>query len=223
MSREQQNSSNKIYYTVFDQKFRTRVREGEPDALERINKKGVQVFEREVNAMFGMIEDISVEDSDYGKQIKITLDANEDGKHPILGFGVESKNGRDMMKLLPAVDFSREVRILPYRFTPTDGKDELSGISIAQKNDEGKFTEKIQNYFIEPVTKKHINGYPTIDWDNSSESEQKIYKIKRDEFLLKHLMEKVIAKFSQAKPAKDDFGDPIQYPEDEINPADVPF
>lgn len=217
MSREQTNSSDKVYYSVFDQKFRTKVREGTPDAIERINKKGVQVFERESSALFGKIEDVFLEDSDFGKQIKIVLDKNEDGKHPVIGFGVESKNGRDVLKLLPSVDFSKEVRILPYRFTPEGGSEEISGISIAEQDEEGKFTKKVQNHFIDSETKKPINGFPTIAWDSSTEAEQKIYKIQRDAFLVEYLEKNVLPNFASEK--KDDF----EYPDEDLKPENIPF
>jgi len=214
MSYEQKSESSNIYYQIYDQKFRTRVPEGHPEALERINKLGKQVFEKETGALFGRIEDVSIEDSDFGKQIKITLDQNEDGKHPVISVGVESKNGRDLLKILPSVDFSKEVRIFPYRFKPEDKDEEISGISIAHPDDEGRFTNKVQNHFVDPETKKYLHDFPTIDWDKASEAEQKIYKIQRDAFLVKYLEDNVISKFSQEKTT--DF----EYP---IAEGDLPF
>lgn len=232
MSREQENKSDKVYYTVFDQKFRTKVREGTPEAIERINKKGVRVFEREVSALFGVVEDIFLEDSDFGKQVKIVLDKNEEGKNPVIGFGVESKNGRDILKILPGVNFAKEVRILPYRFTPEGESEERSGISIAQADEDGKFTVKVQNYFVDPVTKGPANGFPTINWDKATEAEQKIYKIQRDAFLVESLEENILPKFAKVSHAKKDvdFGNPsgqtengFEYPEEEVKPEDIPF
>jgi hypothetical protein len=217
MSSEMKNESNKIYFSVFDQKFRTRVPEGSDDALSRINKLGKQVHEREVSALFGVIEDLAIEDSDYGKQLKITLDKNDDGKNPVITFGVESKNGRDVLKLLPAVDFSKEVRILPYRFTPDDKDEEVSGISIAHKDDEGKFTKKVGNYYYDPIAKKYLHGYPVLaDWDKATESEQKIYKIQRDEFLLEETKKLIEKSFSEKTTT-------YEYPKDELDPKDIPF
>ncbi len=210
--------SNKKYYSVFSGAFRTKVPEGTPEALERTNKNGVRVLEREVKALFGTIENIAIEDSDYGKQLKITLDSNDEGVHPVLSFSVESKDGRDVLKKLPAIDFSKEVRIMPYRFTPDDKDEEISGISIAQEDAEGKFTNKVENFFYEPTTKKYLHDFPTIDWDKATESEQKIYKIKRDEFLLNYIQEKIVPSFSE-KPEDTGF----EYPTDEIKPEDVPF
>lgn len=220
MSREEAaTTSDKQFYQVYDGSFRTKVREGTPEALERVNKKGVQVFEREVKALFGLIENVALEDSDFGKQVKITLDANDEGRHPVLSFGVESKDGRDVLRKLPGVDFSKEVRIMPYRFVPEDKNEEVSGISFTQQDEEGKYTIKIENFFFDNEKKEYLHDFPTINWDDSSESDQKIYKIKRDEFLVNYLKENVIPKVSAMKPA--DTG--IKYPEDDLNPEDVPF
>jgi hypothetical protein len=237
MSREETTSTDKQYFQTYSGAFRTRVSEDNPEAISRILQKGPNegrvVYEREVKALFGTIENVAVEThSEYGKRLVITLDKNDEGKHPVLSFGVESKDGRDVLKKLPAIDFSKEVRIMPYRFTPEDRNDEISGISIFHADDEGKFTVKVENYFFDPVKKEHTHGYPTIDWDNSSESEQKIYKIQRDEFLVKYAEENVISKFqsgevSTQKPAEvvDSLynrGD-MKYPEEEVDPADIPF
>lgn len=206
-------SGNKVYYHLFDQKLRTRVPETHPDAIARINKKGVRVHERETFALFGKIENIELQDSDFGKQLRITLDKNDDGKNPILTVGVESKNGRDLLKLLPAVDFNGEVRIMPYRFAPEDKEEEISGMSLTQRDEEGRFTKKVQNFFYNPETKTYLHGYPTIDWDIASDADQKIYKIKRDQFLQDYLREHVIPAFAEK--------DGYEYPDEEF--PDSPF
>lgn len=219
MSSEQTSTgSNKKFYSVFNGAFRTKVPEGTPESFDRINKKGVRVFELEAQALRGIIEDVAIEDSDYGKQIKITLDENDKGQHPILSFGVESKDGRDVLKKLPAIDFSKEVLVRPYRFIPEDKDEEISGISITQPDEEGMFKNKVENFFFDPETKKYIHNYPMIDWDKATEPEQKIYKIQRDAFLLDYVQNNVIPSFSE-KPADSGF----EYPENDISPEDVAF
>ena len=198
MSKEIKGGSNKQYYSIFDGKFRTKVAEGSPEALERVNKLGKQVFERSVDSLIGKIENVYFEASDYGKQIKIELDANENGKVPVLSFGVEGKDGREMLKKLPAIDLSQDVRISPYDFTDESGE-RRSGISIRQGE---TFDSKINSFFVEVKGEgkdkkvKYINGYPTIDWDSATESQQKIYKIERDDFLVKYAEEHILSKFT---------------------------
>lgn len=222
MSKEEIPQNDRQFYQVFGGTFRTRVPEGTPDALERKLEKGPNagkmVYEREVKALFGYIESVAIEDSDYGKQVKITLDKNEDGKNPILTFGVESKDGRDILKKLPGIDYSKEVRIMPYRFTPNDKPDEISGISIFQQDDEGKYTVKIENFFFDPVNKTYLHDFPTIDWDNSDEAGQKIYKIQRDAFLVKYVQENVVSKVSAKKPPE-----AATQNDEELDPSEIPF
>lgn len=209
-------ASNKVFYQIFDQKLRTRVPENHPDAIPRINKKGVQVHERESFALFGKIENVQLKDSDFGKQLEIMLDKNDDGKNPILTVGVESKNGRDILKSLPAVNFDKDVRILPYRYIPEGTTEERTGISIAQQDNEGKFTKKIVNFFFNPETKEYLHKYPTIDWNKATEADKKIYKIQRDQFLQDYLQEHVISRFAAKRESS------IEHPDD-INPEDIPF
>lgn len=220
MSSEATNTSSKKFYQVLNGEFRTRVDESHPEAVSRINKNNVQVFEKPVRAVFGRIEGIEIVDGNFGKQILITLDKNEGGENPVLSFIAESKDGRDVMKKLPAIDFSKEVKIAPYRFTPADKDEEISGISISHQDSEGQFTQKVGNFYFDPIKKVYINGYPSIDWDNSSESEQKIYKIQRDEFLLNET-KKVIEKSFSEKEVK-----AFNYPKNELTEeeiAGIPF
>ncbi len=41
-----------------------------------------------------------------------------------------------------------------------------------------------------------IHDFPTINWDEASESERKIYKIRRDEFLVKYAQQNILPKFA---------------------------
>ncbi len=231
MSREISGGSNKVYYQVVDGSFRTRVPATHPEAVERINKNNKQVFEREVDSLVGMVENIAFEDSEFGLRIAITLDANSEGKNPVINFGVESRDGRDVLRKLPSADLSKEVRFAPYKFTP-DGSDQtLSGLSISQENTEGEFT-KVENHFFDVEKKEYRNGFPTIDWDNATEAQKKIYKITRDEFLVeyakKHVLPSVGVLVGTATYAlKEDapvVRNGYEYPKEELpNDSDLPF
>lgn len=213
MSREVTGSSDKTYYSTFDGTFRTRVREGTDGAIERINKLGKQVFEREVDQLAGVIEDIRIEPSEYGDQLKITLDKNGQGKHPVLSFGVESKDGRDLLRKLPALDLTKEVVFAPYKFQPDDSDTPRSGISLYQDN------QKIENHFFDTATKTFKYGFPTIDWNAATKSQQKVYQITRDEFLMNFLQENVLSKFDSYEKAMD----AALSSKEEITLDDVPF
>lgn len=217
MSREEKATSLKQYYQVFDGTFRTKVDENHPEALKRINKNDKVVFEKEVRALFGYIQNVYFEQSDFGQMLKIELDENEDGKIPVLSFGVESKDGRDVLRKLPGIDFAKEVRIMPYKFKPEDK--EIAGISITQQSETDEFTVKIENFFFDQATKKYLHGFPEIDWDNASETEKKIYKIKRDEFFVEYTKENILPKFGSVPSTTKS----PNIEEGEVNPDDIPF
>lgn len=217
-----QSLSNKIYYSVVGGEFVTRSHEGDPRAKARINKKGVKVWEVPHKAIFGLIEDVSIWDSTIdGKPVKtinITLDLDENGKTPVLTFGVESKNGRTIMERLPALDFSKEVRFMPFdNYVPPGETEPISGLTIHQKGEDEKYTVKIENHFYKDKMPRF--GMPVLDWDKASESEKKIYGIQKTEFLLKYFTENVLTKFSPEKKATA----MPDYPEEVINPEDIPF
>jgi len=222
MSKELETRSNKQYFQVYAGAFRTKVREDYPGAIKRENKNNVVVYEREVPGLSGMVENVEIEDSEFGKQIKITLDENAEGKNPVLSFGVESKNGRDVLRKLPGVDFSKEVEISPYRFTPEDK--EISGISIMQGE------TKIENFFFDKEKKEYLHNFPVIDWDTATESQQKIYKIQRDEFLVNYLQENVCPQFAdkafvkknEVKPIPKSKEEEDSYPTEDLG-GKVPF
>lgn len=223
MSREEQGrSSNKVYYSVVGGTFRRRVSETTAGAIARINKNDKQVFELEVPALVGKIEAIAFEDSDYGKQIKITLDANEHGMHPVLTFGVESKDGRDILRKLPAINLEQEVRIAPFSFTPEGETEKRTGITVSQPDEEGNFTRKIDGYFYDKDTNTYLHGFPTIDWETASETKKKIYKIERDEFLVNYTQEHVIPKLlNEPLTANDVAPTPSKYEDDPLD--QIPF
>jgi hypothetical protein len=198
MSKEiEVGGSNKVYYSIVGGVFVTKVPQSHPDAKERINKLGKQVFEREVGGLEGKIENIEIEPSEYGPQLKITLSANTDGKNPVIGIGLESNNGRILLRKLPAVDLKEDVRFIPYKFTP-EGQDEAkSGLNVFQND------LKIGSHFWDDTKKVFKEGHPTIDWDKATPAQRKIYQIERDEFLKNYLTKNILPKFADAAPRSD--------------------
>ena len=193
MSGTSQQSNNR-YYSVVGGEFKTKSHPEDPKAESRVNKNGVTVWEVGHKAIFGLVEDVSIFDGKLGKQINITLDPDENGKTPVLTFGVESKNGRSIMEKFPSIDFTKEVRFLPFSdYTPPGTTEPISGLSLHQKDEDGKYTVKVENYFY--ADSKPRFGLPVIDWDKATESERKIHSITKADFLLKYFTENVLPKF----------------------------
>lgn len=207
------------FYQVIGGQLKTRELPGTPGAEARINKKGVEVWESSHRALFGSITGIEIVDSEYGKNLHITLDPNEDNETPIISLSLNSREGTDAMHKLPNVDLSQDVRISPYRFTPEGESKEKSGLSIFQRNEEGKFEVKIGSAFYgEGNTRLH--GFPEIDWDNASESDKKIHWIKVGDFLETYLVANVIGKVQ--KPVSQE-KEEVSYPSEEIDASQIPW
>lgn len=223
MSREFNESGNKQYWSTFQGSFRRRAKHTDDPAevITRINKNDKEVKEVARTALGGHITNIYFEPSEYGEQLKIELDANEQGQVPVLGFGVDSKDGRDLMKKLPALDLSKEVKFAPYQFVDED--DKRSGITLYQ-SENGEFDKKIGNHFWDDAKKEFINGFPTIDWDTATEKQQKIWKIERDTFLKTYLLENVCSQFTREGMADAALDKALSgATKNDINPDDIPF
>lgn len=155
------------------------------------------------------IKNVRFEDSDFGENILLTL---SDGENEVVWSENTGTNfGTDLMKKLPNLDFSKKVSIKPYAFEDENGKDKR-GVSIYQE-------DKIQNFFYDG--EKNIHGFPepqkpredmkTADW--------KIYFLNVQVFLTDYIKEHIVSKFDGVQPEEK----AIEYPEEELNPADVPF
>ncbi len=216
MSKEiETGGSNKTYYSIVGGTFTTKVTQSHSQAKERINKLGKQVFEREVGGLEGTIENIDIEQSEYGPQLKITLSATSDGKNPVIGIGLETKHGRELLRKLPAVNLEEDVRFIPYKFTPEGADDPISGLNLFQND------VKVQSHFWDANSKTFKENHPTIDWDAASESQKKIYKITRDEFLKSYLITQILPKFDRRDNGIE-FA-PTDVRAQDISPDEIPF
>ena len=208
-----------MYYTVIDGTLRTKVDEGFPNAVRREyeTKDGAKAvkFERVVDALKGYIEGIQFNDGDYGKTINITLDENDEGKKPIVQFSVEGTYGEDVLKKLPGVDLSKEVRFRPFSFTGDDGRD-VRGVEITQGE------TKIKNFFYDPEKKLALNGYPTPEGDVSEYSKEdwKIFYLQARKFLVAYTQNEIIPKVGFVERVASTL---VDADVEGINPSDIPF
>jgi len=149
-----------IYYSIIDGTFRRRVQEGTEGAVKREyetpkGEKGVK-HEIIVKDIIGFVRDINIFEGDYGRNLQITLDPNEQGVSPKLQISVENNYGEDMLKKLPNVDFKKEVSFTPFAFTDEKTGRDIRGVTIMQDN------EKIKGFFYDPDKGEPINGMPGI-------------------------------------------------------------
>ena len=226
MSREHIQTPNK-YYTIVGGTFRVQVPQNDPSAVRRDwtsadGKTSGTKYERIVNALFGRIENIQFFNGDYGQQVCISLDFNEQQQQPIIALNMASREAEDFLKKLPNIDLSKEVKLRPFSFEGERG-DEVRGMEILQPNDEGEFKTKITNFFRDTEKKENINGYPNPEGDTSdySKDDWKVYFLLARKFLVTYAKENICPKF--ANKMHRDVDAPVEYPKDEINPDDIPF
>lgn len=228
MSGKEQSQPSGTWYTVIDGKFHTKVTEDTPGAVARKwetpdGKSGIK-HELIYNALFGTIENIKFAEGEYGEQVLIYLDKDENGETPIIALSTTSKYGVDFLKRLPGVDLTKEVRIMPFSFQ-NDKDKEVAGVQISHKDEEGKFKVAVKNHFSDGATEnaKATNGFPTppanakdtwvkADWKN-------YFGYVVPKFLSTYAKENVLTKLDgKVSPVKEEY-----YPEDEIRPEDIPF
>lgn len=241
MSREE-IKDKKLYYTIVSGSFRVQVPQDDPTAVRRDWKsadgtKSGTKYERIVNSFVGYIENIDFRDGEYGMQVYITLDENESGEKPVIALATASREAEDLLKKLPNVDFSKEVRLRPFNFEGSEG-DEVRGMEVMQPNEEGEFKVKITNFFRDAEKKVNINGYPNPegDTDEYSKDDWKIYFLSARKFLINYTKEHTLTKLMQGQSDRQTTipktheqeqrmktSEGIEYPQEEINPDDIPF
>lgn len=166
------------YLTILsDGKFHKSVPEGTEGAVirEYEDKAGVKQTKTELvfDSVTGKITDVSFEDSDYGKNLKIELDG--DG---IISVGTSSSFGEDLMKKLPNIKLEQEVKLVPYSFTT--GSKNKKGVTVYQNE------EKVENFYYNGATKENINGIPVAEGDTTifDSDDWKMHFMKIRKFLI---------------------------------------
>lgn len=182
-------------------------------------------YEYVYSKLEGVITNVEFQDGDFGEQILTTF---SDGENEVtLALGVGSNFGEDLMKKLPAIKLEEPVRLIPYSFEDDKGKNR-KGITVYQND------EKVQNYFYDAEKKENLNGYPTPEGDTEmfSKDEWKQYYLGARIFLVKYVKANIVPLFTEKRPVEAT-GEPLtqkeiektadDYPENKVNPEDIPF
>lgn len=156
-------------------------------------KKGSK-YELSFDMVDGMISKVAFHDGDYGKNLLITMDFEDDSDGVTIAVGCSTPFGEDFMKKLPNIDFSKRIDITPYSIE--DGDKVKKGVSLKQDG------EKIKNFFYDG--EKDINGYPQAEEgavEKYDKDDWKIHFTMCRKFLVKYAEENIIPKFPEAAPA----------------------
>lgn len=171
---------DKKYVTILaDGKFHQTVPAGTEGAVIRTyeDKSGVEQSKSELvfDSVTGIITKISFKDKEgLGNFIEVEID--NDG---VLSIGTSSSFGEDIMKKLPSLDLTKEVKFVPYSFE--DKGKSIKGVTVYQSG------IKVESHYYDKVNKKSINGCPEPEGDEKSSDDWKMYFMKVRKFLIKEV------------------------------------
>ena len=195
------NMDGKIFLTILaDGKFHKKVTEDTVGAVKREIKDKVSGEVTDVkwetihDSVVGKITAIEVQEGEFGKNLQITID-NE-----VVSVGVKSSFGEDLLKKLPAVDFTKDnVTLTPFAFIPKGKETKLKGVSVYQGS------IKLDNVYFDKDSKTTLKGCPTpenggkgFDSDDWSEHFNKVRK-----FMLKEIEKLPVFKVAEVKESED--------------------
>jgi hypothetical protein len=212
---------NKTYAGVIsDGSIRVKVEEGTPKAVRRDYEtpKGEKGFKFELvySSIDGIIVGINFKETDFGDFIDIDIDCKDSGI-VCLGLGLETSFAQDIMKKLPNIDLSKEVRIAPYSMLKENGKS-LKGITVYQDGN------KLKGFFYDEEAKKNINGFPAIDESKEyTKDDWKIYFINVKNFLKKYIEENIIPKISKEVKTNTKEEEPVIQINDDMSIDEIEF
>lgn len=182
MKTESNNHDARKFITILaDGKFHESVEDGTPGSVVREyedSKTGEmkQKVELVHESVSGIITNVSFHDGEFGKTIQVELDG--DG---VVSVGTTSTFGEDLMKKLPAIDLTKEVKLTPYSFE-AEGKTR-KGITVYQGG------EKVESFYYDKEAKKAINDIPQPEGDTKSfdSDDWKMYFMVVRKFLIKQV------------------------------------
>lgn len=157
INKENNGLEGKTFLTILaDGKFHKKVSEDVAGAVKREIKDKVTgevtdtVFETLHDSVVGQITGITIIDGKFGKNLQVSI------SDEVISVGVKSSFGEDLLKKLPAVDFSKDnITLTPFAFIPKGKENKLKGVSVYQGS------IKLDNVYFDKETKATLKGCPT--------------------------------------------------------------
>jgi len=236
MVRINDTKESKIYMTIGingkgNVSLRQEVEEGTVGAVRRdweVNGEKGTKWELTPPSLEGYISGIEIkkeETKGYGDRILVTFE-NE----VVVSTKTTSYFGQSLMRQLPGVDFTKEVKLTPYSYIPKGKTEESTGVSLRQG--EG-FEVKVGDQFFDFENKKSLKGIPEsdFDWATVEKWQKDKYWADLDTFLKNYITENVVptipafesSKSSVVENSDYSSGGEPQFPDEDINPEDIPF
>lgn len=163
-----ENNTFAQYLSIGDGKITKRVKEPTEKSSQRILKNGNTINEEIYDAISGLIVDIQTQDhQQYGRFWNVTL--QDGGESFILQMNYSSGYASAFLKILPNVDLSAPVRIIPTM--KMEGSKKRVGLFITQNGQPLKhFYTKENPNGLPPMEKIKVkkNGKMTEQWDDNN-------------------------------------------------------
>lgn len=162
MGLENRESGN--YITIYNGKLSTRVAEGTPGAMQRVNKLGKTVFEKFYDSFTGKLVGIKTQDSPYGKNWMFSFKDKAEVYHLQLPYS--NSYAKAFLKMLPNINLAEEMQVSP-SVKEVDGKSKSS-----------LFVKQAGEWVKQAYTKEVPNGLPQMKqvmikgqqvWDDSEQ------------------------------------------------------
>jgi len=209
---------NGKFISIVGGRFCIRVPEGTAGAETRVNKLGKTVHEKYYDNFTGKLVGIKVTDGNYGKQWEFSF--QDSGEIYKLQLGYTNSFAKNIIKMLPNADLSKEMKISPQTKVEPDGT-KKSSIFINQDRQALKHAYTRDNpNGLPPMTQVTVKG--TLVWDDTDQMV----------FLEKMVNDTIIPKLggavvtSSTAPVKDSLDiavKEIQAGAEDINPRENPF
>lgn len=207
--------------------LRQSVSEGTPDSVARhweVNGEKGTKYELLFPSIEGKITNVEIkkeEEKGYGDKIQLTFDGEI-----TVSTKTTSKFGSSIMRQLPNVDFTKEVKLQPYSYTPKGKDKEVTGVSIKQGE---TFDDRVGDAFYDFEKKESKNGIPEpdFDWSNVQDWQKDKFWSEVDAFLQSYTLEKVVPTIPAFIPETSvgEETEPVNLggEQEDVDPEDMPF
>lgn len=171
-----ENREGGKYITIMGGKFIVRVAEGTQGAKSRVNKVGKTVHELSYDSFTGKLVNIRSRESNYGPQLE--FDFRDGGDVYTLQLSASNSYATNLLKILPNVDLTKEMKVQPSEKIDADGK-KKSSLFVSQDGVTLKHA----------YTKDNPNGMPPMEqitvkgqlvWDDTKRLEFLKAMVERD-------------------------------------------
>ncbi len=207
---------NGKYISIVGGRFCIRVQDNAEGAVSRVNKLGKTVWEKYYDNFTGKLVSIKVTDGAYGKQWVFGFE--DAGTVYNLQLGYTNSFAKNIIKILPNADLTKEMKVSPSTKVEADGT-KKSSLFI---NQDGKALKhaytKVEPNGLPPMKQVTVKG--SLVWDDT---DQMI-------FLENMVKTSIIPKLTgvaptQAKPVDEleQMASEAQAIDSGVNPDDVPF